>query len=57
MTNKNPDPDTVPVDSNQGENADDDVMSDPGKGSGDRSDWADEGGATTEGPATDTDES
>jgi hypothetical protein len=57
MTNKTPDPDTVPTDSNQGENADDDVMSDPGKGSGDRSDWADEGGATTEGPATDTDES
>jgi hypothetical protein len=32
-----------------------DTVSDPGKGAEDRSDWADEGGATSEGPATDTD--
>lgn len=41
-------PETVP--------AEDDVMSDPGKGAEDRVDWADEGGATTEGPATDPDD-
>lgn len=31
-----------------------DVQSDPAKGSDDRSDWADEGGATESGPAEDT---
>ena len=31
--------------------ADDDVLSDPGKGSQDRADWSDEGGATPGGPA------
>jgi hypothetical protein len=36
--------------------AGDDVESDPGKGAEDRSDWADEGGATREGPATDPDD-
>jgi hypothetical protein len=35
----------------------DDVESDPAKGAGDRSDWSDEGGATPNGPAEDTDES
>jgi hypothetical protein len=34
------------------EGADDDVQSDPGKGSDDRSDWSDEGGATPSGPAS-----
>jgi hypothetical protein len=36
--------------------ADDDVQSDPAKGSGDRADWSDEGGATPSGPAEDTDD-
>ena len=31
---------------------DDDVQSDPAKGSDDRSDWSDEGGATPSGPAS-----
>ena len=31
--------------------ADDDVQSDPAKGSDDRADWSDEGGATPSGPA------
>ena len=33
------------------ENADDDVVSDPAKDSGDGADWSDEGGATPSGPA------
>lgn len=37
-------------------NADDDVQSDPAKGSEDRADWSDEGGATPSGPAEDTDD-
>ena len=37
------------------EGADDDVQSDPAKGSDDRADWSDEGGATPSGPAQDTD--
>jgi hypothetical protein len=32
--------------------ADDDVLSDPSKGSDEGSDWSDEGGATPSGPAT-----
>ena len=36
--------------------ADDDVQSDPAKGSEDRVDWSDEGGATPSGPAEDTDD-
>jgi hypothetical protein len=36
--------------------ADDDVLSDPAKGSDDRADWSDEGGATPSGPAEDTDD-
>lgn len=32
--------------------ADDDVVSDPSKGTEDRVDWSDEGGATESGPAT-----
>ena len=35
----------------------DDVQSDPAKGAEDRSDWSDEGGATPNGPAEDTDDS
>ena len=33
------------------QNADDDIQSDPAKGSDDRVDWSDEGGATPSGPA------
>ena len=33
----------------------DDVDSDPGKGDAAQADWTDEGGATNEGPSTDTD--
>jgi hypothetical protein len=36
--------------------ADDDVLSDPAKGSDDRADWSDEGGATPSGSAEDTDD-
>lgn len=36
--------------------AEDDVLSDPAKGSEDRADWSDEGGATPSGPAEDTDD-
>jgi hypothetical protein len=36
--------------------AEDDVLSDPAKGSDDRADWSDEGGATPSGPAEDTDD-
>ena len=38
------------------EGADNDVLSDPAKGSDDRADWSDEGGATPSGPAGDTDD-
>ena len=36
--------------------ADNDVQSDPAKGTGDRADWSDEGGATPSGLAEDTDD-
>ena len=36
--------------------SDDDVQSDPAKGSDGRADWSDEGGATPSGPAGDTDD-
>jgi hypothetical protein len=39
------------------EDAPDDVDSDPAKGDEDGNDWSDEGGATTEGPAGDTEAS
>ena len=44
-------PDTAETDVGPNE-ADDDVQSDPGKGSDDRADWSDEGGATPAGPAS-----
>ena len=50
-------PDTVPAGSERADAADEDVVSDPAKGAGDQSDWADEGGATPNGPAEDTDAS
>jgi hypothetical protein len=34
-----------------------DTESDPAKGAEDRTDWADEGGATSTGPATDSESS
>jgi len=37
--------------------ATDDVVSDPAKGDDEPSDWSDEGGATADGPAGDTDAS
>jgi hypothetical protein len=43
-------PETAETDAGP-ENADDDVRSDPAKGSDDRVDWSDEGGATPSGPA------
>jgi hypothetical protein len=40
------------ADSGEGaQGADGDVQSDPAKGSDDRADWSDEGGATPSGPA------
>ena len=36
--------------------ADDDVLSDPAKGTDDRANWSDEGGATPSGPAGSTDD-
>jgi hypothetical protein len=44
-------PKTTETDSGP-ENADDDVVSDPSKGTDQRPDWSDEGGATPSGPAT-----
>ncbi|WP_194815962.1 hypothetical protein [Nocardia sp. XZ_19_385] len=51
----NPEPKTTDT-GNGTDKADDDVQSDPAKGSDDRSDWADEGGATPSGPAGDQDQ-
>ena len=48
-------PDTADSDAGPA-GADDDVLSDPAKGSDDRVDWSDEGGATPSGPAEDTDD-
>jgi hypothetical protein len=44
-------PDTAETDAGP-QNADDDVISDPAEGGGDRADWSDEGGATPSGPAS-----
>jgi hypothetical protein len=48
-------PDTAETDAGAS-GADDDVLSDPSKGSEDRADWSDEGGATPSGPADDAGE-
>jgi hypothetical protein len=48
-------PETAESDAGE-KGAEDDVLSDPGKGSDDRADWSDEGGATPSGPAEDTDD-
>ncbi|MBI3213293.1 MAG: hypothetical protein HYZ38_05715 [Mycobacterium sp.] len=42
------------MDPNRTQQGTDDTDSDPAKGADDRSDWADEGGATSTGPATDS---
>jgi hypothetical protein len=44
-------PETAETDAGS-QNADDDVISDPAEGGGDRADWSDEGGATPSGPAS-----
>ncbi|CAN5133680.1 hypothetical protein BH11ACT7_BH11ACT7_20500 [soil metagenome] len=49
-------PETVPAGDTSKDDAPKDIVSDPGKGAGDGSDWADEGGATSDGPATDPDD-
>jgi hypothetical protein len=41
-------PDPKTTDSDFGPKGSEDVQSDPAKGAGDRSDWADEGGATAD---------
>lgn len=53
MTDTQPDPHTEDTGKNQ-EGAEADVQSDPAEGEG-SGDWAGEGGATHDGPATDTD--
>lgn len=47
-------PDDVVDNSDADPDADSDVQSDPAKDDGSSSDWTDEGGATGDGPATDT---
>jgi hypothetical protein len=49
-----PDPKTAASDS--GPEGAEDVQSDPAKGSDEKSDWTDEGGATPTGPADEGDE-
>jgi hypothetical protein len=52
MTETNPDkPDTAETDVGP-KDADDDVESDPAKGTEEGVDWSDEGGATPSGPAS-----
>ncbi|WP_196248685.1 hypothetical protein [Rhodococcoides fascians] len=51
-TNKQPDPATTDTDTSP-TGADDDVQSDPAAGE-ESGDWSGEGGATHDGPATDT---
>jgi hypothetical protein len=50
------DPEKTDVDhDNDGPAAEPDIQSDPALDDGDSTDWSSEGGAATEGPATDTD--
>lgn len=54
MSTQDPEPTTTDVETPDA--ADDDVQSDPSLGGdGEESEWASEGGAVDEGPATDTD--
>lgn len=52
---KNDDVKTVRTDTGP-DGADDDVESDPGQGAARRTDWSDEGGATSAGPATESEQ-
>ncbi len=51
------DPETMPARPERGGNQAPDTQSDPALDDGDSTDWSSEGGAATEGPATDTDNS
>jgi hypothetical protein len=55
MTEPANDPQTTPVDADETTDAAPDTQSDPALDNGDSTDWSSEGGAATEGPATDTD--
>jgi hypothetical protein len=48
------DPQTSPVEHDERPVAEPDTQSDPALDDGDSTDWSSEGGAATEGPATDT---
>ena len=55
MTEPANDPQTTSVDSDGQPDVAPDTQSDPALDNGDSTDWSSEGGAATEGPATDTD--
>ncbi|KQX74756.1 MULTISPECIES: hypothetical protein [Aeromicrobium] len=55
MTEPANDPQTTPVDADGQPAVAPDTQSDPALDNGDSTDWSSEGGAATEGPATDTD--
>ena len=57
MSTGSNDPETEKVDPDVAEDVDPDTQSDPSLDDGDSSEWAGEGGAVTEGPATDADNS
>ena len=57
MSTPENDPTTVPVSSDDAPTDEPDAQSDPAMDDGDSTDWSSEGGAATEGPATDTDNS
>lgn len=55
MTEPANDPQTTSVDADAKPAVEPDTQSDPALDNGDSTDWSSEGGAATEGPATDTD--
>ena len=55
MTEPANDPQTTSVDADAQPAVEPDTQSDPALDNGDSTDWSSEGGAATEGPATDTD--
>lgn len=57
MTTPENDPITTPVHTDDAPADEPDTQSDPALDDGDSTDWSSEGGAATEGPATDTDNS
>lgn len=58
MSDSTNQPETTPVDQDSPEpDVRPDTQSDPALDNGDSTDWSSEGGAATEGPATDTDDS